>query len=131
MSDEPLAGRVAIVTGSSRGMGRAIAGGLAAAGADVVINYRERATEAKAATDEVVALGRRSIAVQADVSSPADVARLIERCDGELGPPTMAQIETEMLRSATAADPSRIPVGRFGTVDEVAEVAVCWPPTGT
>ena len=36
----------------------------------------------------------------------------------------MAQIETDMLRSATAADPSRIPVGRFGTVEEVAEVVV-------
>ena len=35
----------------------------------------------------------------------------------------MAQIETDMLRSATAADPSRIPIGRFGTVDEVAAVA--------
>ncbi len=230
MSSEPLAGRVAIVTGSSRGMGRAIATALAAAGADVVINYVQRAEEAEAAADDVRAMGRRSIAVRANVSRPVDVERLTERCATEIGAPTilvnnagigrrvidvdeldldlwtetiavnltsaflmtkavlptmrsagwgriiniastaaqtggsvgphyaaskagliglthgyatkltkegitvnaiaMAQIETEMLRSATAADPSRIPVGRFGTVDEVAEVAVLLATNG-
>jgi len=59
-------------------MGQAMATGLAAAGADVVINYRERAEAAEAA--EAIRAGRRSIAVQADVIVPADVDRLIARC---------------------------------------------------
>lgn len=220
----PLSGRVAIVTGSSRGMGRAMATALAEAGADVAVNYRVRADEAEAAVAEIVATGRRAVAVGADVSDPSEVGRLVATCAAELGQPTilvnnagigervvdvddlspelwaetlavnltsaflttravvpamraagwgriiniastaaqtggsvgphyaaskagliglthgyasklvkegitvnaiaMAQIETEMLRAATAADPSRIPVGRFGTVDEVASVAV-------
>jgi len=220
----PLAGRVAIVTGSSRGMGRAMAEALAGAGADVAVNYRERSAEAEEAATAIRSLGRRSIAVGADVSDAEAVDRLAATCAAELGPPTilvnnagigtrvidvdeltpelwaetlavnltaaylttravlpsmraegwgrvinisstaaqtggsvgphyaaskagliglthgyatklvgegitvnaiaMAQIETEMLRAATAADPSRIPVGRFGTVDEVASVAV-------
>ncbi|MGB5755578.1 MAG: SDR family NAD(P)-dependent oxidoreductase [Acidimicrobiales bacterium] len=224
MNTAALSARACIVTGSSRGMGRAIAIALAKAGADVVINYRDRAAEAEAAVAEVIATGRKSIAVQADVSRSSDVADLVERCNDEIGPPTilvnnagigqrvidvdeldvdlwaetiavnltsaflmtkavlpamrsarwgriiniastaaqtggsvgphyaaskagliglthgyatklvtegitvnavaMAQIETDMLRSATAADPSRIPVGRFGTVEEVAEVVV-------
>jgi 3-oxoacyl-[acyl-carrier protein] reductase len=221
---QAMAGRVAIVTGSSRGMGRAMAVAFARAGADVTVNFRERRAEAHEAADEITALGPRAVAVQADVSRPDDVERLVDTTTRELGPPTilvnnagigqrvadidevspelwaetlavnltsaflmtravlpamraarwgriiniastaaqtggsvgphyaaskagliglthgyatrlvnegitvnaiaMAQIETEMLRAATAADPSRIPVGRFGTVDEVADVAL-------
>lgn len=216
-------GRVAIVTGSSRGMGRAIAIALAQGGADVLINYRDDAAAAQSAVDAIVEAGRRAHVVQANVGKSAEVDRLVATCVSELGPPTilvnnagigkrvldvadldidtwndtiatnltapflmtqavvpymrtagwgriinisstaaqtggsvgphyaaskagiiglthgyasklvkegitvnaiaMAQIETDMLRSATAADPSRIPIGRFGTVDEVAAVA--------
>ena len=219
-----LDGRIAIVTGGSRGMGRAIGVRLAEAGADVVVNYRERTDAAEAAVAEIESLGRRGIAVQADVSQPDQVETLVAACVSELGAPTilvnnagvgervldvadlslelwnetiainltsaflmcqavvahmrdeqwgriinisstaaqtggsvgphyaaskagmiglthgyasklvtegitvnaiaMAQIETDMLRQATAADPSRIPVGRFGDVDEVADVAL-------
>ncbi len=216
-------GRVAIVTGSSRGMGRAIAIALAQGGADVLINYRDDAAAAQSAADAIVEAGRRAHVVQANVGESAEVDRLVAACVSELGPPTilvnnagigkrvldvadldidtwndtiainltapflmtqavvpymrtagwgriinisstaaqtggsvgphyaaskagiiglthgyasklvkegitvnaiaMAQIETDMLRNATAADPSRIPIGRFGTVDEVAAVA--------
>lgn len=216
-------GRVAIVTGSSRGMGRAIAIALAQGGADVLINYRDDAAAAQSAVDAIVEAGRRAHVVLANVGKSAEVDRLVAACVSELGPPTilvnnagigkrvldvadldidtwndtiainltapflmtqavvpymrtagwgriinisstaaqtggsvgphyaaskagiiglthgyasklvkegitvnaiaMAQIETDMLRSATAADPSRIPIGRFGTVDEVAAVA--------
>jgi len=219
-----LEGRIAIVTGGSRGMGRAIAHRLASAGADVAINFRERVDAAGTAVAEIQSIGRRGIAVQADVSRPDDVAALVATCAKRLGEPTilvnnagvgervldvadlslelwletiavnltsaflmtqavvphmraagwgrvinisstaaqtggsvgphyaaskagmiglthgyasklvkegitvnaiaMAQIETDMLREATAADPSRIPVGRFGEVDEVADVAL-------
>ena len=216
-------GRVAIVTGSSRGMGRAMAVALAAAGADVVVNFKDNEAEAQTTARQIEATGRHTLIVRADVSVSEDVDRLVEACVGQLGAPTilvnnagigkrvldvadldietwnatlavnltapflmtqavvphmrkagwgriinvsstaaqtggsvgphyaaskagiiglthgyasklvkegitvnaiaMAQIETDMLRSATAADPSRIPVGRFGTVDEVAQVA--------
>ena len=216
-------GRVAIVTGSSRGMGRAMAVALAAAGADVVVNFKDNEAEAQTTARQIEATGRHTLIVRADVSVSEDVDRLVEACVGQLGAATilvnnagigkrvldvadldietwnatlavnltapflmtqavvphmrkagwgriinvsstaaqtggsvgphyaaskagiiglthgyasklvkegitvnaiaMAQIETDMLRSATAADPSRIPVGRFGTVDEVAQVA--------
>jgi len=77
-----LTNRVALVTGGSRGIGRAVALALAEAGADAAVNYRERAQEAGEVVDAVRAAGRRAIAVRADVSdSQAVVAmhRMIER----------------------------------------------------
>src|SRR5664279_3908531 len=63
-----LQGKVALVTGSSRGIGRAIAVALARAGADLAINYRTRAADAKDAESEIAGYGRRCAAIQADVS---------------------------------------------------------------
>jgi 3-oxoacyl-[acyl-carrier protein] reductase len=221
MSD--LNGRVALVTGASRGIGRGIAAALARAGADVAVNYQSRAADAEAAAAEVEAAGRRSLAVRADVSVASDVARLVHSVEEALGPvgilvnnagiarpqrlediqpadwddvlrvnltscflvtqavlPGMrarrwgrivnvssvaaqvggvvgphyaaskagmigmthyyaahlaaegirvnaiapALIDTDMVRSNLNASPARIPVGRFGSVEEVAEVAV-------
>jgi len=68
-----LEGRLALVTGASRGIGRAIASELSRAGATVVIGYRTGQDEAEALADEIA--GR---AVQADVSSPDDARRLVE-----------------------------------------------------
>jgi 3-oxoacyl-[acyl-carrier protein] reductase len=68
-----LAGKLALVTGASRGIGRAIAQELAAAGAEVVIGYRSGKEEAESLASE---LGAR--AIQADVSSPDDAKRLVE-----------------------------------------------------
>jgi 3-oxoacyl-[acyl-carrier protein] reductase len=81
-----LNGKVALVTGSSRGIGRAIAIGLAEAGAAVIINYLHRADEARAAESEVRHLGRSSIAVQADVSAASGVASLIAAAHHHIGP---------------------------------------------
>jgi 3-oxoacyl-[acyl-carrier protein] reductase len=77
MSEQRLAGKVAIVTGSSRGIGLAIARRFAAEGAAVVINYVSRGSEAAAVVSEIAAAGGRALAVQADVSRAADVARLV------------------------------------------------------
>lgn len=215
-----LSGRVALVTGASRGLGRAIAVALAREGADVVVNYRERAADAAGVVREIESLGRRALAVQADVSMAADVARLVNtalgsidilinnagiarpqpieeiterdwnkliavnltscflmtqavlpgmrarqwgrivnlssvaaQIGGIIGPHYAASkagmiglthsyanllakegitanaiapalIETEMVTSNPAATPGRIPVGRFGAAEEVADVAV-------
>jgi 3-oxoacyl-[acyl-carrier protein] reductase len=80
-----LAGQVALVTGGSRGIGRAIALGLAGEGADIVVNYRSREQAAAAVVAEIVALGRRAVAVQADVSDLAQVEAMVERTTNELG----------------------------------------------
>ena len=69
MSNNTLAGRVALVTGGGRGIGRAIALGLAAGGADVAVNYRRDAEAAAATVAGIEALGRRSRAYAADVGS--------------------------------------------------------------
>jgi hypothetical protein len=67
-----LTGRRALVTGGSRGIGRAACLGLARAGADVAVHYHQAAAEAEAVVAEIRALGRRSLAVRADVARAQD-----------------------------------------------------------
>ncbi len=71
-----LEGKVAVVTGASRGLGRAIAEEFARAGADLVVNYNS--TPCQDLVDYVESLGRKAVAVQADVSKVADCERLID-----------------------------------------------------
>ncbi|MBS1857960.1 MAG: SDR family oxidoreductase [Acidobacteria bacterium] len=216
---DELNGKLALVTGASRGIGRAAALALARAGADLVVHYRARAEAAREVDAAVRALGRRSLLVQADVARAAEIERLareagpvdilvnnagiakpqpveaiteadwdqvvdtnLKSCflltqallpgmrarrwgriinlssvaaqvGGVVGPHYAASkagmhglthfyashlaregitvnaiapalIETEMVTSNIKATPDRIPVGRFGTVDETAEVIV-------
>src|SRR4051812_34277156 len=81
-----LKGRVALITGSSRGIGRAIALALAEAGADIALNFLHRAEEAQAVELAIRQLDRRCVTVQADVSSRNDVERLIGDSQRQLGP---------------------------------------------
>src|SRR5271163_3727290 len=82
----PLSGRNALVTGASRGIGKAIALALAEAGADVAVNYRAQAEAADAVCQSIKSMGRKSITVQADVSLSPDVDRLVKTVETELGP---------------------------------------------
>ncbi len=80
-----LNGRIALVTGSSRGIGRACAIGLARAGADVGVNFRENEKEALVTLEQVTSIGRRGIIVQADVSENKDISRMVKTVEEKLG----------------------------------------------
>jgi 3-oxoacyl-[acyl-carrier protein] reductase len=84
-----LAGKIALITGGNRGIGRAIGLALAGAGADVAFAYRAREHEAAEATGQIEALGRRALAVRADVSVATEVERLVETIRKALGDPSI------------------------------------------
>lgn len=73
-----LSGKVALVTGSSRGIGKAIAIELASRGAKVIVNYNSSEDAAQAVVDEIVANGGESVAIKADVSAEPEVEQLIK-----------------------------------------------------
>lgn len=87
MSDSRLGGRVAIVTGGDSGIGAACATELAAAGADVAINYHSDAESAAGVKAAIEALGRKAIVVQGDVGEEADAERLFDEATEALGAP--------------------------------------------
>ena len=80
-----LAGKVAIVTGASKGIGAAIAKALAGAGASVVVNYSSSKEGAERAVAEIVGKGGKAVAVQGDVSKGADRTRLFAETKKALG----------------------------------------------
>lgn len=81
-----LTGKVALVTGAGRGIGRAIALALGSAGARVVVNYRESEGAARTLVEEIAAAGGQGHAIQADVSVATDVERLFAEAVQQVGP---------------------------------------------
>jgi 3-oxoacyl-[acyl-carrier protein] reductase len=81
-----LKGRVALVTGASRGIGRAIALALTEQGAVVAVNFQTRVQDAEAVASQIRGVGGKAIAIRADVSVSAQVADMAARVAGELGP---------------------------------------------
>ena len=86
MSASHFANRVALITGGSRGIGRASALRLASEGADIAISYVSRVKEAEETVAEIRAMGRKAICEPCNVARPEDVERLVNRTRKELGP---------------------------------------------
>jgi 3-oxoacyl-[acyl-carrier protein] reductase len=85
MSAKKLSGKVAIVTGASKGIGAAIAKHLGAAGASVVVNYSASQANADKVVAEITAAGGKAVAIQANVSQPADIERLFTEAEAAFG----------------------------------------------
>lgn len=73
-----FAGKIALVTGAARGIGRAIALRLARDGADVAVNYRKEAERARGLADEIRSIGVRAVALEANMGDPAAISRMFE-----------------------------------------------------
>lgn len=102
-----LAGKVAVVTGASKGIGAGIAKALAAAGAQVVVNYASSKQGAERVVAEIVAKDGKAVAIHADVSKADDVARLFAETKRVFGAPSI------LVNNAG--------VYAFGTLEEVTE----------
>jgi len=95
---ELLQGKIALVTGGNRGIGAAVSLALAKAGCDVAVNFRERSADADRTCTEIRQIGRRAIAVQADVSHSDDVTTMVARVEHELGPVNILVNNAGMMR---------------------------------
>jgi len=100
-----LQDHIALVTGASRGIGKAIALALAKEGADIAVNYHKQATAAESLADEIKKLGYRCITVQADVAESAQVDRLFNDVEKTLG---SVDILVNNAGIARALSPSQI-----------------------
>jgi 3-oxoacyl-[acyl-carrier protein] reductase len=86
LPDRELEGRVALVTGGSRGIGAAVCAELGAAGAEVVVNYASSADAAEAVCEGIRAAGGSATAVAGDISTPEGAAALVSQVESEVGP---------------------------------------------
>ncbi len=102
-----LAGHVAVVTGSSTGLGKAIALGLGRAGAKVAVNYLNNQPRAEHALDEMRAAGVEAVLVRSDAITEEGVDRLFREAEARLGPPDIAIV------NATCDQPQR-PIEAYG-----------------
>ena len=85
MMDKSLTGKTALVTGASRGIGRAIALKLGQSGAAVAVNYMNSAAAAEEVVGQIVAQGGRALAIKADMANPAAIEKLFDRTIDEFG----------------------------------------------
>lgn len=111
-----ISGKIALVTGASRGIGRAIAVALARSGADVAVNFKNREKEAKEACLEIEGFNRRGIPIGGDVSVAADVSRIVRTVEKHLGEVAI------LVNNAGITRPQVIDEITEGLWDEVLQV---------
>jgi len=99
-----ITGKVALVTGSSRGIGKAIAIALARSGAQVVVNFLHQEGAARAVEQEIVSLGLKCVSIQADVSKQKEVLRLAAEAEQRLGPVEILVNNAGIIRPQAIAD---------------------------
>jgi 3-oxoacyl-[acyl-carrier protein] reductase len=99
-----LKGKVALVTGGSRGIGRAISIRLAREGAAVAINYRQGSREAETVRDEILSISGQAITVQADISDSEQVARMSALVRDSLGAPDILINNAGLMRRGDLGD---------------------------
>lgn len=112
---DDLLGKVALVTGSSRGIGRAIALTLAQAGADVAVNYIHRQSDAEQVRTQIEGYGRRCVTVRADVSQASEVSQMVKSVEEGLGPVAI------LVNNAGIARPKRLEEISEADWDQVLE----------
>jgi len=136
MTESDLSGRVALVTGASRGIGAATALRLAEAGADVAVGCGQHREAAEEIAGKITGLGRRAVVVSGDMADPDVPRRIIAETAERLGPVdilvanagtgTPGLIATDMLLGDPRLDALErsVPVGRLGQPAEVADLIV-------
>ncbi len=101
---DSLQGKIALVTGGSRGIGAAVALSLARAGADVAVNFRTRSEDAEKVCAAIRKLGRRALPVQADVSKSGQVKTMVAKIASQLGPVNILVNNAGMARQIKLED---------------------------
>src|SRR5207237_424564 len=133
-----LNGKIAVVTGASKGIGAGIAKQLAAEGAAVIVNYASAKSDADKIVDEISKVGGKAVAVQANVAKKSEVERLFADAEKAFGPrkirvnsinPGMVITEGAVAGGYTEGDmrktfESQTPLGRVGQPDDIAPAAV-------
>ena len=104
MGMDTLQGQAALVTGGSRGIGAAIAVALAKAGCNVAVNFRSRVAEADQVCTAIRGIGRKALALQADVSSSEQVKKMAVRVEQELGTVQVLINNAAMIRPQKIED---------------------------
>jgi NAD(P)-dependent dehydrogenase (short-subunit alcohol dehydrogenase family) len=108
-----LKGKVALVTGATRGFGRAIALRLAREGAKVIVNYRRSASDARAVVDEIRAFGGETVAFRADVGREEALDRMFKMIAAEFGRLDIAVANAANVVAFLASDQAGMICGQF------------------
>lgn len=113
----PLDGRTAIITGSSRGIGRAVAVHLASLGAKVVVNYASNSSQADLVADQINSVAPNSaIAVQADVSDPSQVRSLFDEAEKAFNSPVYVMVNSAGVADSAHSTIAETPVEDFDKI---------------
>lgn len=124
MNSKEFAGRIALVTGGSRGIGRAVCLALARQGADIALNYTSNDEAARSARDEITALGVNCELFKADVSGPDAVKAMIAGAEGTLGP---IDLLVTCAGVARVEDHTEIDTDAWRRMMAINVDGTCWP----